>query len=26
MWWDEGADENALFNKAMDIVEEEFYE
>ena len=20
MWWDEGADENALFHKAMDIV------
>jgi uncharacterized UPF0160 family protein len=26
MWWDESADENALFHKAMEIAEEEFYE
>ena len=25
MWWDENADELALFYKAMDMVEEEFY-
>lgn len=26
MWWQEGADQNAQFYKAMEVVEEEFYQ